>query len=191
MKPNNGTSQSSSQAMKLISEALQQDNDLKKIHGRYSPRSILLIIIIGIATAEIIAMVVIYFFRYLPYYQQVLFDAAIMTMIIFPLLYFLSFRPLLLHVQQRYRVEQIIQARLRLMQFANACTVNELLQFTLDEVEALIESTIGYFHFLEDDQMTLRLQAWSTNTVKNMCSITSAESHYALDQAGVWADCVY
>jgi PAS domain S-box-containing protein len=113
-----------------------------------------------------------------------------MTVIIFPLLYFLSFRPLLLHIQQRYQVERIIQSRLRLMQFANSHPLDEILQFTLDEIESLTGSAIGYFHFLESDQTTLRLQAWSTNTVNNMCSVTNADTHYAVDQAGVWADCV-
>jgi PAS domain S-box-containing protein len=177
-------------AMNIMPDTLQHDSDLKNIQGGYSPRSILLITIIGIAIAEIIAMIVIYNFRYIPYYQQVLFDAAIMTAIIFPLLYLLSFRPLLQHVQQRYRVEQIIRARLQLIQFANTHTLNELLQFILDEIEFLTGSAIGYFHFLEADQKTLRLQAWSTNTVKNMCSVISTDTHYAVDQAGVWADCV-
>jgi PAS domain S-box-containing protein len=176
--------------MNLGSETSQHENSLKRIQGKYSPASILLITIMGIVIAEIIAMVVVYFFRYLPYYQQVLLDASVMTVIIFPLLYFLSFRPLLLHIQQRYQVERIIQSRLRLMQFANSHTLNEILQFTLDEIESLTGSAIGYFHFLESDQTTLRLQAWSTNTVKNMCSVTNTDTHYAVDQAGVWADCV-
>ncbi len=174
----------------VMSDTFQHDTDLKKIQGRYSPGSILLITIFGIAMAEILAMIVVYYFRYMPYYQQVFLDAAFMTVIIFPLLYMLSFRPLLLHIQQRYRVERIIQTRLRLIQFANGHTLKEMLQFTLDEIESLTGSTIGYFHFLEADQKTLRLQAWSTNTVKNMCSITNTDTHYDVDQAGVWADCV-
>ena len=190
MNSNNGSSISSNRAVNLGSETFQQEDSLKRIQGKYSPASILLITIMGIAIAEIIAMIVVYFVRYLPYYQQVLLDASVMTVIIFPLLYFLSFRPLLLHIQQRYQVERIIQSRLRLMQFANSHTLNEILQFTLDEIESLTGSVIGYFHFLESDQTTLRLQAWSTNTVKNMCLVTNADTHYAVDQAGVWADCV-
>ena len=174
----------------VMSDTFQQDHDLKNISGGHSPRSILLITIMGIAIAEILAMVVVYFFQYLPYYQQVLLDAAIMTVIIFPLLYFLSFRPLLQHIRQRDRVERIIQSRLRLMQFANTHTLNELLQFTLDEIESLTSGMIGYFHFLEADQKTLRLQALSTNTAKSMYPITVTDIHHIVDQAGTWADCI-
>jgi len=97
--------------MNTIHDTSQYEDELKSIQGKYSPGVILLITIMGIAVAEIIAMVVIYFFRDLPYYQQVLLDAGIMTVIIFPLLYFLSFRPLLLHIQQRYRAENEIEER--------------------------------------------------------------------------------
>jgi hypothetical protein len=63
----------------------RQDDSLKKIQGKYSPTFILLITIIGIAVAEIIAMVVVYYFqRHLPYPQQVLIDATVMTVNHFP-----------------------------------------------------------------------------------------------------------
>ena len=86
--------------------------------------------------------------------------------------------------------ESILQTRLRLMQFANAHSLDELLQFTLDEIATLTGSTIGFFHFLETDQTTLWLQAWSTNTLEKMCTAAGKNSHYNIDQAGVWADCV-
>jgi len=89
----------------------QRDEELRKIQGRYSPVSVLLITIIGIAVAEIIAMIVVYFYRHLPYYQQVLLDASIMTVIIFPILYYLSFRPILQHIERRYQVEKEVLAR--------------------------------------------------------------------------------
>jgi len=146
--------------------------------------------VVGIAVAEIIAMIVVYFFNYLPYYQQVLLDAAVMTVIIFPLLYFLSFRPLLRHVQQRYQVERILQTRLQLIQFSNTHTLNELLQFTLDGIESLTGSTMSFFLFLEADQKTLGLQTWSTRTAQDKHSVTSTNSHSGPDQAGIWADCI-
>lgn len=176
--------------MDTVADSSRYHNSLKNIQGRYSPGVILLITTLGIAIAETIAMIVVYFYRHLPYYQQIFMDAVVMLAIIFPLLYFLSFRPLLLHIQQRYQVERIIQARLRIIQYTNAHSLTELLQFMLDEIESLTGSAIGYFHFIEADQKTLRPQSWSTNTLKNMCSITNIDTHYGIDQAGVWADCV-
>ena len=116
-----------------------------------------------------------------------LLDAILTTTLLFPILFFLSYRPLLNHITERERVDSILQSRLRLMQFADKNPLNELLQFSLDEIEALTGSTIGFFHFLEADQQTLSLQAWSTNTLANMCKAVGKGSHYSVEQAGVWA----
>jgi len=176
--------------LSFISDTSQHDDSLKKIQGRYSPASVLLITIIGIAVAEVIAMIVIYFLRHLPYPQQVLIDTTVMTVIIFPILYFLSFRPLLLHIQQRHQVEQILKSRLRIVQFSNTHTLDEILRFTLDELESLTGSRAGYFHFIEPDQKNIQLQSWSTNTLQNMCQVSGLDRHYSVDKAGVWADCI-
>lgn len=176
--------------MNISSDNFQQDTDLIKIRGRYSPAFVLLITIIGIAVAEIIAMIVVYFQRHLPYYQQVLIDSTVMTVIIFPILYYLSFRPIIRHIEQRSQVELILQSRLRIIQFANTHTLNEVLQFTLDELESLTGSNVGYFHLIEVDQMTVSLQAWSTNTIQSMCNEKLDDHHHAVDDAGVWADCI-
>ena len=92
---------------------------------------------------------------------------------------------------ERKRVENIMQARLRLLEFASSHSMDELLTATLDEIEALTGSTIGFYHFLEADQKTLSLQNWSTNTLKTMCTAAGKGSHYDIAQAGVWVDCVY
>ena len=105
------TENARSQFSPFFMDSMQEDEELRKIQGRYSPVSVLLMTIIGIATAEIIAMIVVYFFRYLPYYQQVLLDASIMVVIIFPILYYLSFRPILRHIEQRYQIEKEMLAR--------------------------------------------------------------------------------
>jgi PAS domain S-box-containing protein len=161
-----------------------------QLQRKFSPGPILALTIGGIALAEVSAMVVVYYFRDWPYYLQVLLDAALMVAIIFPLLYFLSYKPILLDIRQLYQADNILQSRLRLMQFADAHTLDELLQAILDEIESLTGSAIGYFHFLEADQKTLWLQAWSTNTLQNMCKAEGKNSHYDVEQAGVWADCV-
>jgi PAS domain S-box-containing protein len=177
-------------AVRGTSNIYQSLLSLIRIKGRFSSSSIMVITIGGIALAEVFAMIVINFARDLPYYLQVLLDAALMTTIIFPLLYFLLFNPLLSNIKQRQQSEYILLARLRLMQFANANTLDELLQFALDEVETLTGSTVSFFHFLEEDQKTLWLQAWSTNTLQNMCKAEGKGSHYDVEKAGVWADAV-
>jgi PAS domain S-box-containing protein len=86
--------------------------------------------------------------------------------------------------------KNLLQARLRLAQFTLSHSMEKLLQATLDEIEALTGSTIGFYHFLEADQRTLSLQAWSTNTIRKMCTTEGRGRHYDIEEAGVWVDCV-
>jgi signal transduction histidine kinase/CheY-like chemotaxis protein len=51
-------------------------------------------------------------------------------------------------------------------------------------------SLVGFYHFVEADQRTLSLQAWSTRTVNEFCTALGAGLHYSVADAGVWADCV-
>jgi PAS domain S-box-containing protein len=95
------------------------------------------------------------------------------------------------NITERKRAENVIQARLRLSLMASAMSLDETLQKTLDEIEALTQSTIGFYHFLEADQETLSLQYWSTNTLDKMCTAEGKGSHYPVSKAGVWVDCVH
>jgi PAS domain S-box-containing protein len=97
---------------------------------------------------------------------------------------------LYIDVTERNQAENIIRARLRLTEFAADHPLDELLQKTLDEVCAITESPIGFYHFVEPDQSTLKLQAWSTRTLQTYCKAEGKVLHYSLDQAGVWGDCV-
>jgi PAS domain S-box-containing protein len=94
-------------------------------------------------------------------------------------------------VAERKKTEQIIQLRLRLMEFAATHSLAEFLQKTLDEIGELTKSPIGFYHFVEADQKTLSLQAWSTRTLAEFCQAEGEGLHYPIDEAGVWVDCVH
>ena len=143
----------------------------------------------GIFLSEVVAMLIVQFHKG-PYSITILVDALITTTLVFPLIFLLSFRPLLKQIAEQEQAESIMEVRLRLIQFAVSHSVDELLQATLDEIEVLTGSSIGFFHFLDSDQETLWLQSWSTNTLQNMCKAEGKGSHYSVNQAGVWADCV-
>ncbi|MCB1171978.1 MAG: response regulator [Leptospiraceae bacterium] len=83
------------------------------------------------------------------------------------------------------------QAQFDIANYANQHTLNATLIKALDLAEELTRSTIGFFHFLEDDQETLSLQAWSTNTTATMCTADGSDSHYPVSRAGVWVDCIH
>jgi two-component system, cell cycle sensor histidine kinase and response regulator CckA len=94
-------------------------------------------------------------------------------------------------ITERKISEELIRVRLNLLEFAASHSLEELLQKTLDEIGALTNSPIGFYHFVETDQKTLSLQAWSTRTVQEFCKVEGKGQHHRIDQAGVWADCVH
>jgi len=90
----------------------------------------------------------------------------------------------------RKRAESVAQARFRMLAAARM-SLGDMLQMTLDEIEAQTGSEIGFYHFFDADQETLSLQKWSSKTLQNMCSADGEGSHYPVSQAGVWVDCVH
>ncbi len=91
----------------------------------------------------------------------------------------------------RKRAEDIIQVRLRLFEYAADHSLEELMQKALDEIGQITSSPIGFYYFVEADQKTLSLLAWSTRTQQEFCKAGGRGLHYSLDQAGVWVDCVH
>jgi PAS domain S-box-containing protein len=94
-------------------------------------------------------------------------------------------------ITERKQAEKVARLRLALFEFSSSHSLEELLQKTLDDVCALTNSPIGFYHFVGSDQKSLSLQAWSTRTVKEFCKAEGKGMHYPIDQAGVWVDCVH
>ncbi|MBN1311879.1 MAG: PAS domain S-box protein [Anaerolineae bacterium] len=67
-------------------------------------------------------------------------------------------------ITEHRRAEEIVRLRLRLWEYANTHSVSALMQKALDEIGELTNSPISFYHFVEEDQNTLSLQAWSTRT---------------------------
>ncbi len=86
-----------------------QPTDLTAVQAPFSPLRFLFITIGGIFLAEVLAMIVLTQFSELPYYQQTLLDATIMVIMIFPLVYYFSLRPLLLHIEKHKQMEVALQ----------------------------------------------------------------------------------
>ena len=81
------------------------------------------------------------------------------------------------------------EMRLRLVDRAHECTLDELLEEMLDEAEKLTGSEIGYCHLVDADQENLELQTWSTLT-RQRCTADGQGMRYPVAEAGVWADCL-
>ena len=93
-------------------------------------------------------------------------------------------------ITERERAEALIQTRGTLFEYSVLHPLEEILRRTMDEVCELTGSPIGFFHFVQSDQNTLSLQAWSTRTTKEFCTAPGKGMHYAIETAGVWVECV-
>jgi two-component system cell cycle sensor histidine kinase/response regulator CckA len=91
-------------------------------------------------------------------------------------------------ITENHRSRTILAATARLAEAAPELTMEQILQRTLDEAEALSGSCIGFYHFVDEDQENLHLQAWSTRTEAAFSRAEGKGSHYPVSQAGIWAD---
>ncbi|MCZ3366969.1 MULTISPECIES: PAS domain S-box protein [Methanobacterium] len=67
-------------------------------------------------------------------------------------------------------------------------TDKELYSYSLDHAVRFTDSAIGFFHLISDDQKTVILDTWNNETFKT-CK-TSFKTHYPIEQAGNWTDCI-
>lgn len=65
---------------------------------------------------------------------------------------------------------------------------NKLYEYFLDHAIEVTESRIGFFHFVNNDQKTIKLTLWNKKTLQN-CS-AHYDTHYPMEQAGNWADSI-
>ena len=88
------------------------------------------------------------------------------------------------------RMQNALQAALKLNRLMHTAGETEIVQLCLEECEALTESQIGFFHFVNPDQQTIHLKTWSVNT-RSQCVVPGFQTHYPVAQAGVWVDCLH
>ncbi|TAN47444.1 MAG: GAF domain-containing protein, partial [Rhodospirillales bacterium] len=93
-------------------------------------------------------------------------------------------------VTESRRDHFLLKSRLEMSELAQQGRTEELLRLALDRAEDLTGSKIGFFHFVNQDQETLTLQTWSSNTLNHMCKAEGQGLHYPVSEAGVWADCL-
>lgn len=92
-------------------------------------------------------------------------------------------------ITDRKRWEEVLKSSLNIYKSQESLSMDELVHLGLEEGERLTESEMTFFHFIEPDQITISLQAWSKNTMK-YCTAAGKGEHYPVDKAGVWIDCV-
>jgi PAS domain S-box-containing protein len=91
---------------------------------------------------------------------------------------------------ERRRRERLLMARQNLSEYAINHGLKDLMRKALDEAEEVTGSVLSFLHFLNEDEKTLSMQAWSSRTLATGYQRAAAVLHYDVDKAGVWVDCV-
>ncbi len=94
-------------------------------------------------------------------------------------------------ITERKNTEKFIQIRLNLLKYAFENPLHAVLQKSLDEVCNMTGSKIGVYYFVSDEEKTLTLKAWSTDTLQYSSILgDKSEMQYSVEDAGIWDDCV-
>jgi diguanylate cyclase (GGDEF)-like protein/PAS domain S-box-containing protein len=100
----------------------------------------------------------------------------------------------LLDITQRQHTEALLSLQVRraeaLLALPTAAeTLDEaaFMQYGQELAEDLTASQIAFIHFINDDQQTIELVAWSRRTLDHYCH-AAYDRHYPVSKAGIWAD---
>lgn len=94
---------------------------------------------------------------------------------------------------QRLGAEQQ-QGRERLQSLVNVFqfksdTIQELLDFALNEAIVMTSSRYGYLYYYDEATKQFTLNSWSRG-VMDACNVTNPQSRYDLDKTGIWGEAV-
>ncbi len=97
-------------------------------------------------------------------------------------------------VTERKLVEQDLElqnrrtsALLDLPKAAENMDEKEFMQLGQEKAEDLTGSKIAFIHFVNDDEESIELVAWSHRTLRDYCNAVF-DTHYPASQAGIWAE---
>ena len=98
------------------------------------------------------------------------------------------------NIDNRKQAEQMLNMQARraeaLLDLPEQSAVLEeaaFMAYVLDQAEALTGSEIGFMHFVDPDEDTIELVAWSAKTLSKYCQ-AAFDKHYPVSQAGIWAE---
>jgi PAS domain S-box-containing protein len=95
---------------------------------------------------------------------------------------------------QRIQKEEIslnnerLESLLKIAQFQTT-SIQELLDFALEEAIKLTNSKIGYIYFYQENTRQFILNTWSNDVMKE-CNVMNPQTVYDLDKTGCWGEAV-
>lgn len=99
------------------------------------------------------------------------------------------FAMLVRDITLRYSLTQRLEGLLSLNSASDKLSEHAIAQLGLDILERLTKSKVSFLHFLSADEHDIELVSWGSETEARFCK-AEQESHYPLEKAGIWADCV-
>jgi PAS domain S-box-containing protein len=93
-------------------------------------------------------------------------------------------------VTERKLTEILMEKRFELIEYSSQHSTHEVMQRVIDEMSELTQSHIGFMHFVDEDETTIALETWSTETLHGFCQTEAGNMHEPVDKAGVWADAI-
>ena len=90
---------------------------------------------------------------------------------------------------ERIWIEEALKSSLNLNKIMANYTIQEMIDYGLEEAVRLTRSEIGFFHFVDEASGSISLQTWSKNTRK-FCDVPEKTEHYPVESAGIWGDCI-
>ena len=84
--------------------------------------------------------------------------------------------------------EARLASLLRISQYPST-SIQELLDYALDEAIALTASQIGYIYFYDETTQQFTLNTWSKD-VMQQCAIVDPQTIYHLEKTGLWGEAV-
>jgi two-component system, cell cycle sensor histidine kinase and response regulator CckA len=68
-------------------------------------------------------------------------------------------------------------------------SIQDLLNFTLNEAVKLTESEVGYIYFYDEEKKVFELNSWSKQVMKE-CEVAEPQTLYELEKTGIWGEAV-
>ena len=93
------------------------------------------------------------------------------------------------NITSRKILEQVMDFRTQFLRDVSKKSLHYMLVQALDFAEELVESSVSFFHFVEEKEQFLSLQAWSTQTSNTFCNYTGDRPQkYPISDAGIWME---
>ena len=86
------------------------------------------------------------------------------------------------------REDERLKSLVKIVQYESE-SIQQLLDFTLDEAIKLTKSKIGYIYFYDDIKKEFILNTWSKEVMKE-CRIMNPQTVYQLHNTGIWGEAV-